>query len=106
MTSPEPAPAHQASLEGPWRRRIDTGWRTTPVGLVLLPAGRADPVTVTGSAVAVWDLLGEPITRTDLAERLADRFGVAPATVQADLDTLLARLVDLAAIEPALEPFS
>ena len=95
MTSSKPDPAGQdapadlAELAGPWRRRTDTGWRATPVGLVLLPAGRADPVTVAGSAVAVWELLAEPITRTDLAERLADRYGVEPATVQADLGSLL-----------------
>jgi Coenzyme PQQ synthesis protein D (PqqD) len=100
VTIPEPAHPDQAALEGPWRRRIDTGWRATPIGLVLLPAGRRDPVTVAGSAVAVWNLLAEPITRADLADRLADRFGAPPTTVQADVGRLLARLIELEAIEP------
>ncbi len=101
MTSSEPAHPDEPDLEGPWRRRIDTGWRATPVGLVLLPAGRRDPVTVAGSAAAVWNLLAEPITRTDLADRLALRFAVSPTTVKADLGVLLARLVELGAIERA-----
>ena len=112
MTSPQPdQPGHDDSadpgeLAGPWCRRIDTGWRATPLGVVLLPAGRADPVTVAGSAAAVWEMLAEPITRVDLADRLADRYGVAPATVQADLGSLLARLVELEAIERVLPSIS
>ena len=114
MTSPEPEPAGRRSpaglgdpddmgdpdeMAGPWRRRPDAGWRATPVGVVLLPAARTDPVTVTGSAAAVWDLLAEPITRAELADRLADRYGVESATVQADLGSLLTRLLELQAIE-------
>jgi hypothetical protein len=101
VTRPQPDPTDPATLAGPWRRRLDTGWRSTPIGLVLLPPHRPDPVTVAGSAVAVWELLAEPITRADLAGRVAERFGADPAAVLVDLGPLLAQLLDLDAIERA-----
>lgn len=111
VTSPEPDPADPADLvgptglddpvdlAGPWRRRIDTGWRITAIGVVLLPAGQGDPVTVAGSAAAVWELLAEPITGAELVDRLAERFGEEPAVVQAGLRVLMGQLLELGAIE-------
>ncbi len=101
MTPADPQPEEPTAAPRRWRRCVDTGWRATPLGLVLLPAGQADPVTVAGSAVAVWELLAEPTTRRNMAEVLSRRYSTDVAAVDADLEPLLARLFELGAIEPA-----
>lgn len=103
---PRARPSQDAALEGPWRRRPEVGWRASLEGLVLLPPGGGDPVTVAGSATAVWDLLAAPTTRADLAARLARTYDADPDVVAADLGPLLARLDELGAIQRVSSDFS
>jgi hypothetical protein len=91
--SPTPVPAPR------WQRRADTGWRATLVGLVLLPGGRSEPVTLAGSAGALWAELAHPTTEEDLAHRLADQFDADPDQVATDLRPLLDQLLDLGAVQ-------
>jgi hypothetical protein len=98
LPRPDADPAASAAATGPWVRRGDVGWRVTLDGLVLLPPRRSDPVTVAGSASAVWDLLAEPRSTTELAQCLSDRFGADPATIELDLAPLLVQLLDLGVI--------
>ena len=85
----------------PWRRRDDALWRRSVDAVVLLPAGAADPVVLPGTAAAVWDLLATPVTLADLVAALGAVYSAAPDTIAAEVAPLLARLADLAAIEPA-----
>ena len=103
LPRPDADPAASEASTGPWVRRRDVGWRVALDALVLLPAGRSDPVTVAGSAPAVWDLLAEPRSTRELADRLAERFGADAAMIEADLALLLPQLRDLGAIEVNLQ---
>ena len=103
LPRPDADPAASADATGPWVRRGDVGWRVTLDGLVLLPPRRSDPVTVAGSAPAVWDLLAEPRSTPELARSLAARFGADPATIEADLAPLLVQLLDLGVIIAAVQ---
>jgi hypothetical protein len=69
-------------------------WRTGDFGVVVLGTRRADPLTLAGTGVAVWEALAQPLRVHELVDRLAARFG-APTSVVADdlapvLDGLLA----------------
>ena len=82
-----------------WRRREGTGWRESLNGLVLMPPGADEPVTVAGSGSAVWNLLDRPRDLEELVSDLVERFDADPTTVRADLGPLLDHLVTLGALD-------
>ncbi len=98
---PPPASWGRHPGPGPWRRRPDVAWRGSLDALVLLAPGQDEPVTVAGSAVAVWNHLERPVTTGQLADGLATELHADPEQVARDLGPLLAELVELGAIEPA-----
>ena len=69
-------------------------WRRGDFGVVVLGARRANPVTLSGTGVALWELLEQPRGRGELVDDLATRFGVDRDRVMVDvgpvLDDLLA----------------
>jgi Coenzyme PQQ synthesis protein D (PqqD) len=89
------------ALRGSWQRRSDVAWRSSLDALILLPASHPEPITLTGSAVAVWNHLESAVTTAQLAAALATELQADPSEVERDLEPLLAELVDLGAIERA-----
>lgn len=96
MPSDRPGPAAEGRR---WRRREGTGWRDSLNGLVLMPPGADEPVTVAGSGSAVWSLLDRPRSLAELVRDLAERFDADPTTVREDLEPLLDRLATLGALD-------
>ena len=84
-----------------WRRRDDVSWRRSIDAVVLQAAGADEPVTLPGTAAAVWDLLAEPGTLAVLVATLADAYGTDPSVITADVAGLLEQLVGLGAVEAA-----
>jgi hypothetical protein len=58
-------------------------------------------LTLTGTAVEVWDRLAPGCDLDELARHLADRFGTEVETVTADLTRLVERLETAGAITVA-----
>jgi len=96
---PTPAQSSRPDRTTRWQRRPDTGWRATLGGLVLLPHRRSDPVTLAGSAVALWTQLAHPTSEPDLARRLAEQFDADAVEVARDIRPLLDELLALGAVE-------
>lgn len=57
-----------------------------------------------GSGAALWHTLGEPRSARDCAGRLAEAYGVPPATVEHDIAPVLGELADLGALEQVMDP--
>jgi hypothetical protein len=70
-------------------RAADALWRRGDFGVVVLGARRADPVTLAGTGVAIWDLLARPHRRDELVDALASRFAVDTARVADDIGPVL-----------------
>lgn len=85
-------------------RRETTLWRDAPGGVLLLPAGRSDPVLLASPGEVVWALLAEPLTSRELIDLLARHFGTDPGIVAADLAPVLAELEALGAVERVTAP--
>lgn len=81
-----------------WRRRPDVLWRRSVEAVILGAASGGDPVTLTGTGAAVWDLLEEPTTLADLVAVLAAEYGADPAVVEHDVAALLADLQALGVV--------
>jgi Coenzyme PQQ synthesis protein D (PqqD) len=82
-----------------WRRRADVLWRRSLDGVLLLPSGAEEPLTLAGTGPEMWELLAEPISMPDLTRELATRYETDAATVEADLAPVLDHLVAIQAIE-------
>jgi hypothetical protein len=74
-------------------------WRRGDFGVVVLGAGRPDPLTLAGTGVAIWDALDRPCRRRDLIERLAAGFGADPALVAADVTPVVEDLIGGGVVE-------
>jgi hypothetical protein len=83
----------------PYRRRPEVLWRRSLDAVVLLPPGVAEPVTLAGTGPELWELLAEAHTLEDLAATLGTRHEADPGVVHADLEPIVARLVDAGAVE-------
>ena len=88
-----------APVEPRWRRRPDALWRRSLDAVLVLAAGADEPVPLTGTGPAVWELLAEPCTVPQLAAVLSEGFDAEPATVEADLRPMIDELVRLDALE-------
>lgn len=75
-----------------WRRTLDT--------VVLLPVTDevGEPFVLAATGPELWELLREPQTIEALSVTLADRHGVEVATVTADVERTVDRLLALGAV--------
>jgi len=84
-----------------WRRRPDALWRRSVDAVLVLPAGADEPVTLTGTGPALWELLAEPCTVAQLAAVLADAYDAPIETVEADIAPVVDELARVDALESA-----
>lgn len=71
-----------------WERDPHVLWRRSGT-LVVLKAPAADElVTLDESGLELWSELEQPVTLQEVADRLAERYGVSPSQVAADLEPL------------------
>lgn len=77
---------------GTFQRSPEAVWRALPDGVVILPRGADEPITVSGPGADVWSHLAEPHTRKSLATVLIGRYAEDPAVIEADIAALLAEL--------------
>jgi hypothetical protein len=82
---------HHARREGTarWHRRPDVLWRRSLDGVVLLPTDAEEPVVLSSTGPAVWDLLASPITTDDLVDRLTESYAADRSAIETDVLTLL-----------------
>lgn len=83
-----------------WVQPAGVLWRRTTTGVALLPPGAEAPLVLTGSAALVWDLLTTSHTLAEATVLLAERHGVEPAVVAADVVPLLDQLARCGALVP------
>lgn len=74
-------------------------WRAGDFGVIVQGARDATTVTIEGTGAALWDLLREPRTRSEIAGELAASFGVDPGVVAADVEPALDALLALGVLE-------
>jgi len=75
-------------------------WRAVEDEIVALDRAAGEYIAVTGSGVVLWPLLVAGTSRGALAEALAVRYDVEPATAARDAE----RFVDTLAARGLLEP--
>jgi hypothetical protein len=68
-------------------------FRRGAFGVVVLGPDDERPVTLSGTAVAVWDAFARPTTTEQAAADLAGRYGTNGATVRRDVEPLVADLL-------------
>jgi hypothetical protein len=77
-------------------------WRQSGTTVLVLPLGGDDePLTVSGSAALVWELLDRPVTLGELSAELAGVYNTDSSTIEADLGPVLVRLCEVSAVERA-----
>ena len=81
-----------------WSRLPDALWRRSLDAVIVLGTSSPEPVTLSATAPEVWELLATPTTFRDLVLELSRRHAGDPATVEPDVEALLARLADLGAV--------
>ncbi len=74
--------------------------------LLIRRRGQQSPalLELAGSGAALWHTLAEPRSARDCAGRLAEAYGVPPATVEHDITPVLGELADLGALEQVADP--
>lgn len=89
-----------------WQRDPRVLWRGVGEGVLLLPPGSADSVTLSGSAGRLWALLDQPLTIPQLVERLAGHYAMDEASIEsavADTVEVLAERQAVVAVGPRPE---
>ena len=95
MTDRISADARRSQGEPTWRQADDVLCRVTRDTVVLLRVAGApddDPLTLSGSAAAVWALLEVPATLASLSAELGDLYHADPDQVASDIQPLLDHL--------------
>jgi Coenzyme PQQ synthesis protein D (PqqD) len=98
--SPSGAPAGKWMTETIRLREASIEWRAIDDEIVALDRGAGEYIAVTGSGATLWPLLVAGTSRGALAETLAARFDIEPATAARDVD----RFVDTLSARGLLEP--
>ncbi|HZJ26333.1 MAG TPA: PqqD family protein [Acidimicrobiia bacterium] len=75
-----------------WIHSEDVLTRSGPFGVVLLGRQSSEPVTLTRTGPAVWDLLAHPRSLDDLTEALAERHEGSRSDVRRDVASFLDEL--------------
>ena len=81
MTGGTPEPAFVRSDDVLTRELADA--------LLLLSPGSGGVVSLTGAGPDIWAMLGSPLTVGTLVGRLADKYGVSPDDIAADVHRTL-----------------
>jgi hypothetical protein len=76
-------------------------WREGAFGVVLLPTGAREPLTLAGTGRALWDALAAPIAPAALATRLSNEFAAPREQVASDIAPVLDELLRCGALEEA-----
>ncbi len=84
-----------------WCRAPQALSRRLPDGIMVCGPGRQEPISLLGSGAELWAALAEPVTVTQLATRLAARYGAEPAQIVIDIEPTLRELQDRHLIVPA-----
>lgn len=74
-------------------------WRQAADRVLLLPATDGELVSLTGTGVALWELLTEPLELGDLSAVMATAFDVDPELIAADLLPILEDLTRRGLVE-------
>lgn len=80
------------ATDGTWGRAPAAVWRRTARGVVVLRPGGDDAVLLDGTAAELWELLEPPISASELAARLATRYGAPTDQVLTDVGPTLLEL--------------
>jgi hypothetical protein len=99
--SPPPGPSPSGPPETRWTRHPESLWRATGDTVVVLPGAGDDPtpLSISGSAARLWELLAQPVSLGELAAQLADAYGADAEVIAADLAPVLEDLRAAAAVE-------
>jgi hypothetical protein len=73
-------------------------WRRTLRGVLISVLEDPEPFLVTTPGDAVWELLEEPRTRTELVAELSEMFDTATERIDADIAPVLSELIERGAI--------
>ena len=82
-----------------YRRAVGALWRAAGTGVLVLPAGGKEPVAVVGAGRALWEVLATALTTAEAAALLADRFAVPEEDVQLAIQSVLADLSAVGALD-------
>lgn len=78
-----------------WQRREEALWRETADRVIAMPPGSDHPVALTGTGVAVWAMLAQPVEHTALVGALARRYADPEGRLASDVEELLEGLLRL-----------
>lgn len=79
-------------------------WRVVLDGVLVLAAADDEPLHVSSPGDVIWQLVAEPITFGALTDVLADLYDLSSATVQADIEPVLAVLLGNGALRRVPTP--
>lgn len=100
MTGGSVAPGAAARTTSPFHRHPRALSRSVPAGIVVLGPLGDEPLSMTGPAADLWEVLRAPCSMDEAAATLAERFGTDLATVRRDLDPIWRALRTAGAIVP------
>lgn len=78
--------------------------RTVADRVIIARPGREDYDALTGPAVAIWNLLQEPRTLSELVDTLAWAYQAPRDEIERDIRALLGDLLERGAVEGSSEP--
>jgi hypothetical protein len=81
-----------------WLRAESTLWRRTLDGVVVLPFDAPEPLVLRGPAASIWELLEQPMTRSELIDAIVTIYAVGRDEVENDVSGAVATLVDAGAL--------
>ena len=87
-----------------FRRVAGVPSRTVADRVILARPGREDYDALTGSAVAIWNLLQEPRTLIELVDTLAWAYQAPRAEIERDIRALIGDLLERGLVEGSRDP--
>lgn len=93
--------AEQVSWVTRFERVPEALWRRGLDGLLVFAPTQTEPLWVSSPGDLAWLLLSEPLSFAEVADDLADLFGVSAAAVRRDLQPMLRAFVDCGALRVA-----
>ena len=88
----------QAVTHAYWVRRNDVLWRWTLDGLLVLPAGREEPIVLERPGQALWQALREPRSLAEAVVVVSEEQGRDHDSVALELHESLEQLDDAGAL--------
>lgn len=81
-------------------------WREALDGVLVLTPHRPEPDHISTPGEILWSLLASPSTIDDLVTDLAGRFDIDGDVIRADVEPVLAALLEHGAVRPVEPPVS